>query len=267
MMGTGGGYRSYNTDDIDETNLEADVAALLDDPLFESAGTGDYLDQPVAATTIAGESMELGALFPRVPTSVAVVREYSSEDYTRAGYQRMTRMGHVDRMNAVWTHPTSGAAIFVGGRAAAEGPAAALLSKGITHIVNCTGDLDNYCEGEPSLAYLRWHVIEWQFAGDATRVEQATIPEQLRFLARLFDFVQRALSSGGSVLVHCASGMHRAPRGHHRRSVAHVQVGRAREAGHRAGTGGAPGDQPRRLERPGRHAAAPAADVRREGHR
>ena len=42
------------------------------------------------------------------------------------------------------------------------------------------------------------------------RVEQATLPEQLRFLARLFDFVQRALSSGGSVLVHCASGMHRA---------------------------------------------------------
>ena len=210
MMGTGGGCRSYNTDDIDETNLEADVAALLDDPLFESAGTGDYLDQPVAATTIAGESMELDALFPRVPPSVAAVREYNSEDYTRAGYQRMTRMGHVDSMNAVWTHPTSGAAIFVGGRAAAEGPAAALLSKGITHIVNCTGDLDNYCEGEPSLAYLRWHVIEWPFAGDATRVEQATIPEQLRFLARLFDFVQCALSSGGSVLVHCASGMHRA---------------------------------------------------------
>ena len=210
MIGTARGCRSYNTDHIDETNLEADVAALLDDPLFESAGTGDYLDQPVAATTIAGESMELETLFPRVPSSVAAVREYNSEDYTRAGYQRMTRMGHVDSMNAVWTHPTSGAAIFVGGRAAAEGPAAALLSKGITHIVNCTGDLDNYCEGEPSLAYLRWHVIEWQFAGDATRVEQATGPEQLRFLARLFDFVQRALSSGGSVLVHCASGMHRA---------------------------------------------------------
>ena len=149
MIGTARGCRSYNTDHIDETNLEADVAALLDDPLFESAGTGDYLDQPVAATTIAGESMELEALFPRVPTSVAAVREYNSEDYTRAGYQRMTRMGHVDSMNAVWTHPTSGAAIFVGGRAAAEGPAASLLSKGITHIVNCTATSTTIARASP----------------------------------------------------------------------------------------------------------------------
>jgi len=50
--------RSYNTDDIDEADLEADLAAMEDDPsLFfsaegeaESAGGADYLDLPASST-------------------------------------------------------------------------------------------------------------------------------------------------------------------------------------------------------------------------
>ena len=48
--------RSYNTDDIDEANLEAELAALQDDPLLffaadgESAGTGDRRGLPVTGT-------------------------------------------------------------------------------------------------------------------------------------------------------------------------------------------------------------------------
>merc|ERR1719183_436108 len=50
--------RSYNTDDIDEADLEAELAAMEDDPsLFfsaeaeaESAGGADYLDLPASST-------------------------------------------------------------------------------------------------------------------------------------------------------------------------------------------------------------------------
>ena len=49
--------RSYNTDDIDEADLEAELAAMEDDPsLFFSAeaegeGQADYLDLPATSTT------------------------------------------------------------------------------------------------------------------------------------------------------------------------------------------------------------------------
>jgi len=50
--------RSYNTDDIDEADLEAELAAMEDDPsLFfsaeadgEAAGSADYLDLPATST-------------------------------------------------------------------------------------------------------------------------------------------------------------------------------------------------------------------------
>merc|ERR1719359_2589143 len=56
--------RSYNTDDIDEEDLEAELAAMEDDPsLFlsmgneadgEAAGGADYLDLPATSTVEVG---------------------------------------------------------------------------------------------------------------------------------------------------------------------------------------------------------------------
>jgi hypothetical protein len=50
--------RSYNTDDIDEADLEAELAAMEDDPsLFfseeagaDASGAADYLDLPATST-------------------------------------------------------------------------------------------------------------------------------------------------------------------------------------------------------------------------
>ena len=211
-----------------------DFLHCFEEAQSESAGTGDCLgsittvvaDLPhefpsapssVPTLLVRPRPFEAGGSFPSVPVHaqdehMERARELSSRDYTHAGHQRIARMGHeyVDNMYAIWTHPSSGAAIFVGDWRAAQGPATTLISKGITHIVNCAEDLDNYCEGEPSLAFLRFHVIEWAFAGDATRVQQASTTEQLSFVQRLFDFVDGALSNGRSVLVHCRAGMHRA---------------------------------------------------------
>merc|ERR1719183_557383 len=57
--------RSYNTDDIDEADLEAELAAMEDDPsLFlssaaDESATADYLDLPASSTApveAAGEA-------------------------------------------------------------------------------------------------------------------------------------------------------------------------------------------------------------------
>merc|ERR1719337_539813 len=54
--------RSYNTDDIDEGDLEAELAAMEDDPsLFFSAeadgeATADYLDLPATSTAEVAEA-------------------------------------------------------------------------------------------------------------------------------------------------------------------------------------------------------------------
>merc|ERR1719230_125191 len=61
--------RSYNTDDIDEADLEAELAAMEDDPsLFFSAETeadttADYLDLP-ASGTVAVDAAEAAPAEP-----------------------------------------------------------------------------------------------------------------------------------------------------------------------------------------------------------
>jgi len=62
--------RSYNTDDVDEADLEAELAAMEDDPsLFlssasDGAGVADYLDLPATSSEpveAAGDSSEVAA--------------------------------------------------------------------------------------------------------------------------------------------------------------------------------------------------------------
>ena len=59
--------RSYNTDDIDEADLEAELAAMEDDPsLFfsaeaDDAASADYLDLPASSTVAVGSESNAGA--------------------------------------------------------------------------------------------------------------------------------------------------------------------------------------------------------------
>jgi len=80
-----------------------------------------------------------------------------------------------------------------------------LLEKdSITHIVNCTERLPNYYETEAGMSYFRFPINLWM-------QEVSGTPESiLHFLKPFFDFVDRAVESGCSVLVHCVAGAHRA---------------------------------------------------------
>ena len=136
--------------------------------------------------------------------------DYSEEGRRLRGIMHATGARTIYRsMDAVLTH-SSGGQILVGNEDAARGPASTFADKRITHIVNCTDDMPNYCShAEEQLKYLRFNVAYWQSAGDRRAEHPATAEEKIKFLQTLFDFVDDALSKGNNVLVHCLAGAHR----------------------------------------------------------
>lgn len=99
-------------------------------------------------------------------------------------------------MDAIYCDQTTGGKVFVGNDAAAKN-LPELQSRGVTHVVNCTDNLPLYHEG--TLTYLRFNIAYFPAQ-----------PDVQVFLASMFDFVDAALAQGGSVLVHCLAGAHRA---------------------------------------------------------
>lgn len=99
-------------------------------------------------------------------------------------------------MDPIYRDTSTGGTVFVGNNTAAQN-LAELQRSGVTHVVNCTDNLPLYHEGQ--LTYLRFNISFWPAERDLAA-----------FLATLFDFVDDAISKGGSVLVHCLAGAHRA---------------------------------------------------------
>ena len=138
-------------------------------------------------------------------------------EYSRLGLELMKKLGIDPKngggeramMNAMWTHPETGGTIYVGNQTAARGPSATLLEKGITHVVNCTDDLPNFCQAEGKQKYLKFNIAHWQSAGH-TDFRRRPNEEIVAFLESMLAWVDAALASGGSVLVHCLAGAHRA---------------------------------------------------------
>jgi len=137
-------------------------------------------------------------------------------DYSALGRELLASLGLDDanaskraNMNAVWKGD-NGATIFVGNDTAARGPASAFKASGITHVVNCTDDLPNYCSaGAGAPSYLRFNIAAWKSAGHS---DFRTSPhaDVIAHLERMLAWVDAALAGGGNVLVHCLAGAHRA---------------------------------------------------------
>ena len=108
-------------------------------------------------------------------------------------------------LDPIWRDSVTGGTIFIGNDTAARGPPGRFEQFGITHIVNATDDLPNYCEGAADLEYFTFNIARhgtWFRSGEAGSL--------IEFLTPLFRFVDAAVSGGGSVLVHCLAGAHRA---------------------------------------------------------
>jgi hypothetical protein len=118
--------------------------------------------------------------------------------------------GHVHHdkycsINQIYSGGEGKGTIFVGNNIAAS--TRAMLEKdSITHIVNCTELLPNYfeAEAEAGMSYLHFPINLWMQSERVTGTPESI----LHFLKPFFDFVDRAVDSGRSVLVHCVAGAH-----------------------------------------------------------
>eukprot|EP01047_Picozoa_sp_COSAG01_P033037 COSAG01_NODE_2414_length_7740_cov_10.011386_2_plen_234_part_00 len=156
----------------------------------------------------AQRSMSLGAKGPQGAGVAA------GEDYEEAGRQLLARLNlsssdtehstphrHLD---AVWADPVTSAKVFIGDQTAARSEEI-LRRHGITHIINCQDvSAPNFHEGNAHFHYYRFPVAHWfKFPMDSPT-------ETLAYFRGPHGFIEGALGGGGSVLVHCLAGAHRA---------------------------------------------------------
>lgn len=135
-----------------------------------------------------------------------------SVDFNQAGLDLHKRLGIVggnggstyNTMDPIFTHATTGGTIYVGNESAARS-LQSLRERGITHVVNCTHGFSAIPNYHPTaFAYLTFEIAEWsQKIGPSDDSAAA-------FVAPLWAFIDSALAQGGSVLVHCLAGAHRA---------------------------------------------------------
>jgi hypothetical protein len=112
--------------------------------------------------------------------------------------------GKWNPIDPIYRHPTGGGTIYVGNQTAAEN-IQLLKQHGITHVVNCThgeSRIPNFHEGQ--LKYFAFKVSHWQNFLNNSHDSVAA------FVDPLFSFVDEAVTDGGSVLIHCLAGAHRA---------------------------------------------------------
>jgi hypothetical protein len=105
-------------------------------------------------------------------------------------------------MDKLYQDRRTGSSVFIGNEASSRGPMASFERHNITHIVNCTDDLPDHFAGR-GLRYMRFDI--------ASHLRVSGKPSTLAaFVGSLFAFVESALEQGGSVLIHCLAGAHRA---------------------------------------------------------
>ena len=107
-------------------------------------------------------------------------------------------------LDPIFTQQRSGGTIYVGNQSAAS-DLKTLQRLGVTHVVNCTAGMSCIpCYHRGTLQYLTFDIADWQRHCGASDAGLAA------FVAPLFAFIDAALAQGGSVLVHCLAGAHRA---------------------------------------------------------
>ena len=130
-----------------------------------------------------------------MPAGANARRNYNAEGRRLIESLGLQAGGMYNAMDAVWKDSSTGGKIYVGNETAARGPASTMAERGITHVVNCTDDMPNFCEAEAAssgVTYLRFNVAYWQSAGVMQAEQPASRQEVMAFLQQLFDFVEGA---------------------------------------------------------------------------
>ena len=83
-----------------------------------------------------------------------------------------------------------------------------LAAHGIASVVNCQDiTATNFFESDKAFTYFRFPISHW--SSDRTH-DMATDAGVLGFFAEVWAFMKKVTDGGGSVLVHCLAGAHRA---------------------------------------------------------
>eukprot|EP00930_Biecheleria_cincta_P050498 TRINITY_DN3566_c1_g1_i1.p1 TRINITY_DN3566_c1_g1~~TRINITY_DN3566_c1_g1_i1.p1 ORF type:complete len:227 (-),score=37.28 TRINITY_DN3566_c1_g1_i1:197-814(-) len=110
-----------------------------------------------------------------------------------------------NNLDPIWQHPATGARVFIG-NSTASSEREILRRHNITHIVNCTSDMANTFQGrDASISYFRFDIYKF-FAMLDLRTHRGV----LEFFIPVFQWIDAAVASGASVLIHCLAGAHRA---------------------------------------------------------
>ena len=142
-------------------------------------------------------------------------------DYNKAGLDIVNNAGEFSRtgriggsrftyqnLNCIFTHPKSGAKVFIGNLSAAN-TRSELEENNITQIVNCQEPTSrNFFEGDPRYQYYRFNIAS--FRVDVYNMKSESTTEALAFFLDYFEWVDKCMDDGKSVLVHCLAGAHRA---------------------------------------------------------
>jgi len=104
-------------------------------------------------------------------------------------------------MDCIFKENTKGGIIYVGNEDSAK-DYEKLKSNNVTHIVNCTDNIQFY--HQKLFNYYRFDIshLVWNNFNKTSDIYETISP--------LFEFINSALENGTSVLVHCLAGAHRA---------------------------------------------------------
>jgi len=106
-------------------------------------------------------------------------------------------------MHPVWKEPNKEGMIYIGSEDGAQ-DLKKLKANNITHVVNCTDTIPNY--HDKVFQYYRFDISDLVYKVWREYNEDQTHAA----ISPLFTFIDSALENGGSVLLHCLAGAHRA---------------------------------------------------------
>ena len=114
---------------------------------YLSGGVLTPLPNFAATARLGCQSLASHRSNAEIPAGVNARRDYNAEGRRLVEALGLQVGGNYNAMDAIWKESSTGGKIYVGNETAARGPASTLAEHGITHVVNCTDDMANFCEG------------------------------------------------------------------------------------------------------------------------
>lgn len=120
---------------------------------------------------------------------------------------------HYANLNAIWKHPTDGGGSVYVGNVTAASNRQTLQERNIVAVINCQDATSkNYFQDDPQITYHRFVISElaWKVSYEQRDGGAGGITPMNGGFQQSFDFIQTHIEQGGSVLIHCLAGAHRA---------------------------------------------------------